>query len=132
MLIPMNKVRAAVNAIRMSFKPARITLFGSYAYGKPSKDSDVDLLVLIAGRKPMETALKIRQSVDFGFPVDLIVQSPANYRKRISMGDWFLTDIEEKGKILYEATDAGMDPKSRRRFPHRAARNASSKAPQLR
>jgi hypothetical protein len=39
------------------------------------------------------------------FPVDLIVRTPEKVRQRVAMGDSFMQEIVEKGKVLYEADD---------------------------
>lgn len=128
MLIPMSKVRSATDAIVRLCKPARITLFGSYAYGKPNRHSDIDLLVLMNHAKGTRSALRILRHVQFGFPLDLIVRTPKQYYRRIGMGDWFLTEIDEKGKVLYEGAHSRMDRKSGRRLSRRNAPRPRKKA----
>ncbi|MBU4271834.1 MAG: nucleotidyltransferase domain-containing protein [Planctomycetes bacterium] len=88
------------------FHPWRVVLFGSYARGAATKDSDVDVLVVMPfkGRsadKSVEIRLRIRPS----FPLDLLVRTPEVVRRRIEMGDYFLRDILRDGKVLYEAHD---------------------------
>jgi len=85
------------------FHPDRIILFGSHAYGNPTSDSDVDLLVVaeFEGR-PVEQAYEICSSVKSPFPLDLLVRRPTDVRRRIELGDFFLREILEKGKVLYE------------------------------
>ena len=80
-----------------------VTFFCPYAYGTPTADSDVDLLVLMKGRHVYDKALRIREAVDFNFAVDLIVRSPEEFERRIGWGDGFLKEIRENGKVLYEA-----------------------------
>ena len=93
---------AAEVAVRL--KPKKIILFGSYAYGKPGDDSDVDLLVVMPGKgRPQDRALEIRERVAADFPMDLIVRTPSELRQRLSLGDWFLKEIVEKGIVLYDA-----------------------------
>jgi predicted nucleotidyltransferase len=89
------------------FSPQRVILFGSYAYGRPTADSDVDLLVIIpfqggAVAKSVEMQLKVRAS----FPVELLVRSPEKVRERLNMGDGFMREILTKGKVLYEANNS--------------------------
>jgi len=91
--------------IAAEFHPDRILLFGSYAWGVPSPDSDVDLLVILpfegkAVAKSVEMRLKIRPP----FPVDLLVRTPDRVRERLALGDPFIRGIVEKGKILYDAS----------------------------
>ena len=102
----MREIRAAALQIAERFRPQRIILFGSHAYGKVSRHSDVDLLVLMKGKRVHDLALRIREAIDFSFPVDLLVRSPQEFRKRVKEGDQFLREIDRKGKVLYEATDA--------------------------
>jgi predicted nucleotidyltransferase len=45
--IPMQAIHAVVKRIAEKFQPEKIILFGSYAYGQPKPESDVDLLVVM-------------------------------------------------------------------------------------
>jgi predicted nucleotidyltransferase len=131
-MIRLREINIAVRKIAEQFRPERITLFGSYAYGSPDENSDVDLLILMKGRRVHQKDLQIRLAIDFGFPVDLIVRSPDEYYKRIAMDDFFLMEIEEMGKVLYDASDARMGTKRRGRLSDRSARAARSKVTQSR
>jgi len=102
-MVEIRDIKAAARKIAQAFGPERIILFGSYAYRKPSEDSDVDFLVLVKGNRVHDDALKIRLAVDFDFPVDILVRSPNEFERRIEMGDCFLREIRDKGRILYEA-----------------------------
>jgi uncharacterized protein len=126
-MVPMRVIKGAVRKIAERFRPARITLFGSYAYGKPNQHSDVDLLVLMNDKRGCDWALRIRQEIDFGFPLDLLVRSPAVFLRRIKWGDYFLIEIQVKGKVLYESPDARVGDQGRRRLRNGAARGARSK-----
>jgi predicted nucleotidyltransferase len=131
-MVTIRQIRAAAREIARQFRPRRITLFGSYARGNPSKDSDVDLLILMEGRQVHDKALQIRRRIDFGFPVDLLVRSPSELRQRIAWGDGFLVEIEKNGKVLYEASDPRVGSKGRGGLSHRTARNSDKKTTQLR
>lgn len=86
------------------FHPHRIVLFGSYAWGNPNPDSDVDLLVIMPFEgKPVAKSVEMRLKVRPPFPVDLLVRTPEKIRERLAMGDTFIQDILEQGKVLYEA-----------------------------
>lgn len=86
------------------FRPQRIVLFGSYATGAPTPDSDVDLLVIMPFEgKPVFQSVQIRMKTRPPFPVDLLVRTPDMIRRRLEMGDTFLRDILTSGKVLYEA-----------------------------
>jgi hypothetical protein len=77
-MVTIRQIRAAAREIARQFRPRRITLFGSYARGNPSKDSDVDLLILMEGRQVHDKALQIRRRIDFGFLLTCWSVRPAN------------------------------------------------------
>jgi uncharacterized protein len=107
------QIRAFSNAIVREFRPRKIVLFGSYAYGKPTEDSDVDLLVIMPfSRKRGRKSLEIRQRIPADFPLDLIVRTPEFIARRLQWGDCFIQEILGKGDVLYEATDSGVGGKS--------------------
>ena len=98
---------------RESFVPRKIILFDLYAYAanRPS-DSDVDVLVIMPfSRKQGRKSLEIRQRVPAEFPLDLIVRTPEFITQRLQWGDCFTQEILAKGKVLYEAADAGVGRK---------------------
>ena len=90
--------------IAQEFHPQRILLFGSYAWGSPSPDSDVDLLVILPfDGKSVSKSVEIRLKTRPRFPVDLLVRTPERIRERLALGDPFIRAILEQGKVLYEA-----------------------------
>jgi predicted nucleotidyltransferase len=106
-MISRSEIQAFVDQVVARFRPARVILFGSYAYGKPTADSDVDLLVVMRHRGPgAAVATKIRLACPRGFPMDLLVRSPAELRRRIAMGDVFLREVISKGIVLHETNHA--------------------------
>ena len=104
--IPMRTIRAMVTHIAERFNPEEIILFGSHAYGRPDGWSDVDLLVVMDTPKgEMEAALEISESLPpLSFSVDIIVRSRSVLERRKKMGDWFLREVTQKGKVLYGRT----------------------------
>src|SRR5438105_280658 len=77
-LIPRNRIQAYCDAVAGEFHPEKIILFGSYAYGRPTADSDVDLLVILPFRgSDVRKAIQIRARFDSPFPLDLLVRKPA-------------------------------------------------------
>jgi predicted nucleotidyltransferase len=100
-------IRRYADQIAKQFHPHKIILFGSYAYGKPTEDSDVDILVIMPfkGRNP-EKATEIWMTTRPKFPIDIMVRKPEEIKKRLAMGDFFLREITEKGEVLYEAVNA--------------------------
>lgn len=115
----MSAIRRFARQVAERFKPEKIILFGSYAYGKPHADSDVDILVIMPTRNQHDQAVKIRGSVERFFPMDLIIRTPKDIKARLEDGDLFHTEILTKGKVLYEARDARMGGKGRRRLQRR-------------
>src|SRR5512138_1662810 len=106
-MITRTKIRKFARQVAKQFNPHKIILFGSYAYGKPTEDSDVDMLVIMSfkGRNP-EKATEIWMATKPNFPIDIMVRKPEELKKRLAMGDFFLREITEKGEILYEAANA--------------------------
>ncbi len=97
-------LREVVRRIVRAVDPDKIILFGSYAYGQPHESSDVDLLVIMRTKqRPVEQAYAIRRTVEFPFPVDLLVRTPEQMEERLRMGDCFIREIVSRGKVLYEA-----------------------------
>lgn len=108
-----SEIRKYVGNLAREFNPDRVILFGSYARGKPTEDSDVDLLVIMnhRKRKNVEQAIDISIHLNHSFPLDLIVRKPSEIRRRIMLGDMFLQNIIEEGKVLYEHSSQGMGRK---------------------
>ena len=105
-MVAMKEIREFSRRIAREFRPERVVLFGSYATGGATEDSDVDLLVVLPHRgeavhKSVEIRLKLRPH----FPLDILVRTPEKVRQRLAMGDTFMRDILQKGKVLYEAHD---------------------------
>ena len=92
--------------IGREFHPQRVLLFGSHATGTPGEDSDVDLLVVMPFEgTPPAKSVEIRLKINPPFAVDLLVRTPQAVQRRLEMGDQFMRNIIESGKVLYEADD---------------------------
>lgn len=103
-MVSSRHIEQYVGEVVRQFRPDRIVLFGSHAAGTARKDSDVDLLVVMRHKgAAAEQAARIRCSIRAGFPLDIVVRSPAAIRKRLAMGDGFIRDILEQGKVLHES-----------------------------
>src|ERR1019366_7680579 len=88
------QIRAFVKDVVEKFHPSKVILFGSYAYGTPNPDSDVDLLVVLRHRETgPKVATRIRLACPREFPMDLMVRSPAEVRRRMELGDSFMREI---------------------------------------
>lgn len=96
------KIQEITQKIVQQFHPEKIILFGSWAWGNPSPDSDIDLLVI----KETENTRELARAIDHSlFPrllaIDLIVYKPEQVKLRKEKKDFFINDILTKGKILY-------------------------------
>jgi len=98
----------AVKRLVAELKPEKIILFGSYAYGNPTPDSDVDLLIVMKTRaRPIDryvTASNVLYPREF--PVDIVVKTPreiqAEFKKK---SNFFMREVLAKGKVIYERND---------------------------
>jgi len=96
-------------------KPEKIILFGSYAYGEPSKESDLDILVVTSDefipssfKEKSLIYLRIARTISDirkKFPVDLIVHTKFMHQRFIEINSLFAQEITTKGKVLYERND---------------------------
>jgi predicted nucleotidyltransferase len=126
--IPMRVIRQFARAVAERFQPEKIILFGSYAYGEPHEDSDVDILVVMPARNQLDQAVRISLTIDPRFPLDLIVRTPKELKMWLDEGESFHSEIVSKGKVLYEKSDGSMDSQSRGRSRdgERAARKRTA------
>ena len=90
------------------FNPEKIILFGSYAYGTPSDDSDVDFFVVknVKSEDIRDLRLRIRGHLrdiiyNQKVPIDLLLDSQEHINERIKLGDSIYEEIMNKGKIVY-------------------------------
>ena len=106
-MITKKDIQATCDDIVREFAPLQVILFGSHAYGKPTEDSDVDLLVVmdIPESETTRQAGEIGQRIPRRFGMDLLVRSPKEIAYRVSHNDWFLREITEKGEVLYGHLD---------------------------
>lgn len=89
--------------IVQEFQPERIILFGSYAYGQPRPDSDVDLLVVLPFEgKGFYKSLEILNRVSPEFSVELLARRPEDTARRYAEGDPLIREALDRGKVLYE------------------------------
>jgi predicted nucleotidyltransferase len=108
-MVSRSRIIEFVAEVARQFQPERVVLFGSYAYGTPTPDSDVDLLVVMdhAGHAAVAAA-EIRKRIRAGFPLDLLVRSPQAMRERLAGDDPFIAEILSRGETLYEVRHAGV------------------------
>jgi uncharacterized protein len=98
-------LKEVTQKVIQAFRPKNIILFGSYAYGKPTADSDLDLLIIMESRdRPAERIRKVSDLFDpRPLPMDFIVLTPGEVRHRLDGFDPFLEEVFAKGQMLYGA-----------------------------
>ncbi|HNS03281.1 MAG TPA: nucleotidyltransferase domain-containing protein [Anaerolineae bacterium] len=93
-----------VERLTSELQPERVILFGSYAHGAPTPDSDVDLLVVLeTDASATERYLAVsRLLYPRPFPVDILVRTPAEIEQALRTNDFFIREILDQGRVLYE------------------------------
>ena len=111
-MVTRQDIQATCDDIVREFAPLQVILFGSYAYGTPSKYSDVDLLVVmeVPESETRRQEIEIRQRIPERFKIHLLVRSPDEIAYRLSHNDWFLREITEKGEVLYGSANFFLKP----------------------
>lgn len=96
------KIKEYTDIIVAKFDPEKIILFGSYAWGNPGPDSDVDLLVVKETENTRILAREISSSLrPRSTALDLLVFRPQYVSRGLDAGDFFVSDIMSKGRLLY-------------------------------
>ena len=103
------KVRKTIadilEGIIKGYKPKKVILFGSYAYGEPSEDSDIDLLIIKnTDKRPIDRWIEVKRLLrdkNRMLPVSPLVYTEKEIEERIAIGDFFVEEIFEKGELLY-------------------------------
>jgi len=93
-----------IQRIAQAIQPERIILFGSYVYGTPTPDSDVDLLIVMeTSAPPRERYLAVSRLLrPRPFPVDILVKTPEEISQAQEAHDFFIGEILERGQVLYQ------------------------------
>jgi len=118
--IPMAAIRRFARRIAAKFQPEKIILFGSYAYGTPHNESDVDLLVVMPCRNGIDQALRIELEFEAPFSLDLVVRKPSQVTRGLKDNDSFIHEIIGHGKVLYEAVNLAVGAEGGRRHARHA------------
>lgn len=101
---PRKKILEIVDKIKKEYQPEKIILFGSYAYGEPAEHSDIDLLIIKeSNKRRIDRFCEVRRIIRYmkGISVQPIVFTKDEINKRLKIGDDFIKEILEKGKVLY-------------------------------
>mgnify|MGYP001618040114 CR=1 FL=1 len=98
------KLKEVTDKIVKEFEPEKIILFGSYAWGNPHEDSDLDFFIVkdtdLSPLKRIEAVDRIFSRRDL--PMDFLVYTPKQVEENLKRGDFFVRDIITKGKVLYD------------------------------
>lgn len=90
--------------IAETYHPEKIILFGSHAYGTPTPESDLDLLVVMKeAAQPVEQSIKMTLELGIYTPLDLLIRTSKEVKQRLADGDMFMRLICERGQVMYEA-----------------------------
>ena len=98
-------IQAMVEKIVSDYAPQKVILFGSYAYGTPHRDSDIDLLIIKdTPERFLERWVAVRRILSDPartVPLETLVLTPEEVDRRLAVGDQFVAEILKKGKVLY-------------------------------
>jgi len=88
----------------VTLNPEQIILFGSYAYGDPTEDSDVDLLVIVSQSdepryRRARQAYKVLRGI--GIPKDILVMTRAEVERKANIPSSLINQVLSQGKVLY-------------------------------
>ena len=99
------RVERIVERIVETYAPQQVILFGSFAYGEPNSDSDLDLLIIKdTNASPLDRRVRVRRLAfepDRFTPLSPLVLTPAELAHRLELGDPFFKEIVARGKVLY-------------------------------
>ncbi len=98
------KIIQVVGQIVNKFNPEKIILFGSAAWGDFTNDSDLDLLIIKSKvpRREIDRQYMIDRLIERnGIALDLLVYKPEEVDERIKLGDHFMAEIIDKGRVVY-------------------------------
>ncbi|MBI3600315.1 MAG: nucleotidyltransferase domain-containing protein [Nitrospinae bacterium] len=102
-MITKDRIDEIVKRIVENYHPEKIILFGSYAYGTPSEDSDLDLLIIKDSNLPRyKRGREVRRYLrGLKLAIDLVVYTKEEIQKWSDVRTAFITTAVERGKILY-------------------------------
>lgn len=108
-MVSREQIQGFVDQLVRRFRPGKVILFGSHAYGLPTEESDVDLMVIMPHRgSGARKATEIRLACPRSFSLDLMVRTPAEVKQRIRQGDTFINEVTSKGIVLHESRHTRM------------------------
>lgn len=98
-------ISQVVDRIKEKYEPEKIILFGSYAYGKPTEDSDIDLFIVKdTDKRRVDRYVEVKSLIydpERRISISPIVYTPGEVEERLALGDQFVEEILTKGEVLY-------------------------------
>lgn len=97
-------VQEVVEVIRDRYKPEKIILFGSRIWGEADEESDLDILIIKeTDKREVERIREVSRLLRPRLlPVDILVKTPQEIQHRLAVGDEFIREVLERGKVVYE------------------------------
>ncbi len=94
-----------VDKIKKENEPEKIILFGSYACGTPTEDSDIDLFIVKdTDKRRVDRFVEVKTLIydqKRRISVSPLVYTPEEVKKRLAISDQFVEEVLAKGKVLY-------------------------------
>lgn len=103
-MISEEKIEEVKNRLIDTYHPLEIYIFGSYAWGIPEEDSDLDLLVVVQDLKKdrYETLVEgHRALMGMGIPKDILVYSKKEFEEHAKDIGSICYRVKNKGKKIY-------------------------------
>lgn len=98
-------ITEVVEKIKAEYQPEKIILYGSYAYGKPTADSDIDLFIIKdTDKRRTDRYVEVSRLVykpGRYISISPNVYTPQEVEERLALGDDFVEDVLTKGEVLY-------------------------------
>ncbi len=100
-----NLMQSIVRHLERDYNPKKIIFFGSWVYGQPNKDSDIDFLIIKNTHKnPMERWMEVRKilrKLNKNIPLSPLIYTEKEIKERLKIKDFFIKEVLEKGKLIY-------------------------------
>ena len=100
-------IQKILDKLVTGYAPQKVILYGSYAYGKPDRDSDIDLLIIKETTERFidrwVTVQQILTGTHPSIPVETLVLTPQEMERRLAIGDQFVEENITRGEVLYAA-----------------------------
>lgn len=94
-----------VDKLKKEYEPEKIILFGSYAYGKPQEDSDIDLFIIKhTDKRRIDRFVEVKRLIydpERRISVSPLVYTPDEVEQRLAIGDQFIEEVLHRGDVLY-------------------------------